>query len=181
MLGAGFESRRGYVMLVALILLAILAVVGATTLSVSGIDQRIALHNRKHMMVMNSADAGTQHAREQLAYQDPADEGWGFVNDTGDATDTGYFVAARDAESYFEGISYAHNLGIYRVSALYERCANPPPGYSTELGSQQFRSDYWRMLSTAEMEDASYSDINETTATVAATLRKVVHGSCKIR
>ena len=52
-------DRRGYAMLLSMLLIAILAVIGATTLSVAGVDQRIALHNRKHMMVMNTSDAGT--------------------------------------------------------------------------------------------------------------------------
>lgn len=166
--------RQGYVMLVALILLAILSVIGATSLSVSGVDQRIALHNRKHMMVLNTADAGVNHARNTLGYENPPDEWY-------DSGDTGYFVTVVDAETSFEGISYTHNLGVYRVAAIYERCAQPPPGYSTEIGNQQFRSDYWRMESTARMQDASYDNINETTATVVSTLRKVVRGTCKVR
>jgi hypothetical protein len=159
-------------MLIALILMAILAVIGATSLTVSGVDQRIALHNRKHMMVMNTADAGTVQARNKLAIDPPLHE-W---RDTGD---TGYFVSATEAEAAFQGIAYAHNLGVFRVNAIYERCGNPPPGYSTELGQQHFRSDYWRMESTARMQDASFQDINETTATVVTTIRNVTRGACK--
>ena len=62
------QDRRGYAMLLAMLLIAILAVIGATTLSIAGVDQRIALHNRKHMMVMNTGDAGTEHARYQLEH-----------------------------------------------------------------------------------------------------------------
>lgn len=165
-------ARQGYAMLIALILLALLTVIGATSLSVSGVDHRIALHNRKHMMVVNTADAGIQHAREQLKYENPAEE-WL------DSGDTGAFVTATEAEGHYEGIAYAHNLGVYRVQAIYERCGNPPPGYSTEMGRQQYRSDYWRMESTARIQDASYASLNETTAVVVATLRKVVRGPCK--
>lgn len=179
-----YRAREGYVMLVALILMAILAVIGATSLSVSGVDQRIALHNRKHMMVLNTADAGTQHARNKLGYEDPPNE-WRTSSDTGgsdDASlDSGYFVSYNEAESEFGGTAYEHNLGIYRVDHMYERCSQPPPGYSTEIGSQQFRSDYWRMTSVARMQDASFQNINETTATVVSTIRKVVRGTCKVR
>jgi hypothetical protein len=158
-------------MLVALILMAILAVIGATSLSVSGVDQRIALHNRKHMMELNTADAGTVKARAQLTVEEPSRE-WR------DTSDTGFFISATEGETDFGGIAYTHNLGVYRVNAIYMDCGNPPPGYSTELGQQHFRSDFWRMESTARMQNSAYQDINETTATVVSTVRHVVHGPC---
>lgn len=169
----GRRNQRGYVLLVALILMAILTVIGATSLSVAGVDQRIASHNRKHMMIVNSADAGTVHARYVLGLSDPESE-W---SDTGDTT--GAWIDLADGEALFGGIAYTHNLGVYRVEAIYERCSSPPPGYSTEEGSQKFRSDYWRMESTATMRDASLQNVNETTATVVSTVRKVARGSCK--
>ncbi len=169
-------DRRGYIMLVALILLAIMAVIGATSLSVAGVDQRIALHNRKHMLVVNTADAGGAHARWQLEHQNPPNEGY----DTGPDT-FGDFVKATDAESYFGGLNYTHNLGVYWVEATYMRCGNPPPGYSTEMGKNQFRSDYWQMTSTARMQDTSYTNINETQATTAMLFRKVIRGGCVVR
>ncbi len=168
----GRRGQRGYVLLVALILMAILTVIGATSLSVAGVDQRIAIHNRKHMMIVNSADAGTVHARYELGVADPEAE-WN------DSADTAAWIDLTDGEALFGGISYTHNLGVYRVEAIYERCSNPPPGYSTEEGSQKFRSDYWRMESTATMRDIGYQNINETTATVVSTIRKVARGSCK--
>ncbi len=170
---ASRAGQQGYVLLVALILMAILTVIGATSLSVAGVDHRIAIHNRKHMMVLNTADAGTVHARNELGYENPPTE-WA------DSGDTGVFVTMPEAEADFEGIAYTHNLGIYRVEAIYERCANPPPGYSTEAGVQQYRSDFWRMDSTATIKDSSYTDINETTAMVVAKIRKVVRGPCKM-
>jgi len=166
------RAERGYVLLIALILMAILSVIGATSLSIAGVDQRIAAHNRKHMMIVNSADAGTVHARDLLNTSDPPHE-W---DDSGDAF---AFIQEADAETSFGGIAYTHNLGVYRVETIYERCSNPPPGYSTEEGSQKFRSDYWRVSSTATMQDASYALVNETTATVMATVRKVHRGACK--
>ena len=75
-------ERRGYAMLLSMLLIAILAVIGATTLSVAGVDQRIALHNRKHMMVMNTSDAGTEHARYQLEHENPPNEGIAPDEDT---------------------------------------------------------------------------------------------------
>ena len=56
------SDRRGYAMLLAMLLIAILAVIGATTLSVAGVDQRIALHNRKHMMVLNTSSVQQKQA-----------------------------------------------------------------------------------------------------------------------
>jgi hypothetical protein len=168
----GKRGERGYVLLVALILMAILSVIGATSLSVAGVDQRIASHNRKHMMIVNSADAGTVHARYELGLAEPEAE-WG------DSADTAAWIDLTDGEAQFGGIAYTHNLGVYRVEAIYERCSNPPPGYSTEEGSQKFRSDYWRMESTATMRDAAYQNVNETTAMVVSTIRRVARGSCK--
>jgi hypothetical protein len=170
--GTRRRGERGYVLLVALILMAILTVVGATSLSIAGVDQRIATHNRKHMMIANAADAGTVHARYSLGLADPLAE-WA------DSGDTAAWINLVAGEAEYQGIAYTHNLGVYRVLAIYQRCSNPPPGYSTEEGSQKFRSDYWRMESTATMRDASYQNVNETTAQVVATIRKVSRGSCK--
>ena len=170
------RSRQGYVMLVAMLLIAVLAVIGATSLSIAGVDQRIATHNRKHMMVLNTASAGNEHGRWQLQHEDPPNEGF----DTG--TDTwGHFVQATEADASFGGLSYAQNLGVYWVDATFQRCGNPPPGYSTEIGKTSFRSAYWMMNSTAHMQDVAYSDVNETRAETGALLRKVMRGTCKIR
>ena len=51
------SSERGYVLMVALILLAIISVIGSTTLNLAGVDRRIAIHNRLHMVVINTAQA----------------------------------------------------------------------------------------------------------------------------
>jgi len=163
-------------MLIALILMAVLAVIGSTSLTVSGVDQQIAIHNGKHMMMMNTADAGVSHARDELGYRDPPRE-WHDEGDTGEA----YFVTEVAGEGDFGGVSYTHNLGVYEVSAVYERCGSPPPGYSTELGNQHFRSDYWRMESVANMTDITYTQINESTATVVSIIRKAVEGPCKLK
>jgi hypothetical protein len=169
-------GRRGYAMLLAMLLIAIMAVIGATSLSVAGVDQRIALHNRKHMMVLNTSTAGTEHGRWQLEHENPPNEGISPDEDTWPD-----FVESSDAESNFGGLSYAHNLGVYWVQATYHRCGNPPPGYSTELGRVAFRSDYWEMKSQARMQDTSYSNINETSATTVLLLRKVIKGTCHVR
>ena len=168
--------RRGYAMLLAMLMIALLAVIGATTLSIAGVDQRIALHNRKHMMVMNTGDAGTEHARYQLEHEDPPTEG---VDPDADTWPD--FVQSTDGEDKYGGLNYAHNLGVYWVQATYHRCGNPPPGYSTESGNTKFRSDYWEMKSQARMQDTSYANVNETSSTVVLLLRKVVKGTCKVR
>lgn len=172
------QGERGYIMLVALIMMAILTVLGASTLQVAGIDQRIALQNRKHMLTVNTAHAGTEHARDEMRWTEPVDEGL----DTSSLSD---YVGATDAETSFGGVAYTHNLGVYWVSATYHRCGNPPPGYSTELGQNKFRSDYWEMESTARMAETATSlksaAINETQATTSMLLRHVKFGTCKVR
>lgn len=169
------RARGGYAMFVALVLIALLTIIGATSLEVAGVDQRVATHNRRHMMVLNSADAGTVHARYQLQSELPADEGW-------DTADTGaHFIFRADAETEFEGIAFPMNQGVYEVDAIFSKCSNPPPGYTTNLGAATFHSQFWDMRSTATFQDSSYSTLNPTRATVVATLRKVVQGDCKIR
>lgn len=182
------RRRQGYAMLVALVMIAVLTVIGATSLSVAGVDQRIAIHNQRHMVVMNAADAGTQHARYQLENEMPANEGW-------DSTDTGgYFIpsvdpngSVDDAEAMFQGTDFAMNQGTYRVDAVFAKCSGPPAGYSTEAGRQTFRSDYWDMKSAGWFRPPSTSanatdqEANPIGATVVTTVRKVVQGPCKIR
>ncbi len=174
-----FRKRSGYVMMIALVLIAILAVVGATTLSLAGVDNRIAVYNRLHMVVMNAAHAGTEHARNTLESENPPNENLDSAGDT-----WGEFVKATEAEANFEGIAFAgsaQNLGVYWVEAVYQKCSQPPPGYSTELGNQGFRSDFWNMESTARLQDSTYANVNQAQARAVATLRKVVWGACKIR
>jgi hypothetical protein len=162
-------------MLVALVLIALLTIIGATSLSVAGVDQRVATHNRRHMMALNAADAGTQHARWVLQNENPADEGW-------DTADTGgLFVPETEGDSMFGGIEFPMNQGVYKVDAVYQKCGNPPPGYSTEAGRTGFRADYWDMVSSAKFADATMAELNPTRAEVITTLRKVMNGVCKIR
>jgi type II secretory pathway pseudopilin PulG len=174
------RDRGGYIMLIALLMMAILAVIGATTLQVAGIDQRIAIQNRKHMMTVNTAHAGTEHARYQLMHTDPPNEGLDTAGDT-----YGDFVTALTGETNFDGLAYTHNLGVYWVTATYHRCGNPPPGYSTELGNSKFRADYWEMEATARIQSSATSaataTMNETQSKSSALVRKVKFGSCKIR
>ncbi len=170
------RQRRGYVMLVALVLLGLIGIIGTTSLRVAGADQRIANHNRKHMLVFNTSHAGTEHARVRLATENPYSE-----NLESSAHDSGDWVAMTAADSRFGGTSYAQNLGVYWVEAVFERCGNPPPGYSTEQGRQGFRSDYWSMSSTARMTNSSFTDVNNTQATSVSTIRKVMPGACKMR
>lgn len=182
------SSRGGYAMLVALVLIAVLTIIGATSLSVAGVDQRIAVHNQRHMVVVNAADAGTAHARYQLEHEMPVNEGWDS-NDTG-----GFFIpsldpngSVDDGEAMFQGTNFPMNQGTYRVDAVFSKCSGPPPGYSTEAGRQTFRSDYWDMKSSgwfrppASSPNAGDREINPIGATVVATIRKVVQGPCKIR
>ncbi len=173
-------GRRGYVMLIALLMMAILAVIGATTLQVAGVDQRIAIQNRKHMLTVNTSHAGTEHARAELMHRDPVNEGL----DTG-ADTAGDFVSATTGETNFGGLAYAHNLGVYWVTATFHRCGNPPPGYSTEMGQNKFRADYWEMESTARFQSSATSATtamtNETQARTSSLIRKVKFGTCKIR
>ena len=148
-------------------------------MSLAGVDNRIAVYNRLHMVVMNAAHAGTEHARNTLESENPPSENLDSAGDT-----WGEFVQATEAEANFEGIAFsssAQNLGVYWVEAVYQKCSQPPPGYSTELGNQGFRSDFWNMESTARLQDTTYSNVNEAQARAVATLRKVVWGACKIR
>ncbi len=174
--GMRASRRSGYVMLVALILISLITVLGTTTLSLAGVDHRIAIYNRHHMVILNASHAGTVHARNVLESEDPPNENLDSSGDTWPE-----FVQASEGESHYGGISFNQNLGVYWVEAVYQKCAPPPPGYSTEQGNQHFRADFWNMESMARMQDSSYEDLNETQAQTIATVRKVVHGPCKIR
>jgi hypothetical protein len=171
------RARGGYAMLIALLLLAILTIIGSTSLSIAGVDQRVAIQNQRHMIVVGAAEAGTNHARYQLESELPANEGWDtgsepFVNM--DGSDGG--------EAMFAGANFPVNQGTYEVKAVYVKCGPPPPGYSTEAGRQSFRSDYWDMQSRAIFRDgATLSQLNPIEATVITTLRRVTQGPCKIR
>jgi len=173
------SSQQGYAMLIALVLLAVLTIIGATSLSVAGVDQRIAIHNQRHMIVVNTASAGTEHARWQLENEAPEDEGW----DTGDTGSLFVTVQGSEgAEDKFQGSNFPMNQGAYKVDATYHKCGSPPQGYSAEMGSTSFRSDFWELKSVAMfMDDSTGDQVNPIEATVVATVRKVAQGACEIR
>ena len=177
------SNRRGYIMLVARILLALLAVLGTSTMNIAGIDQRIAYRNRQHAVVVHTSHAGTEHARDLMRESVlPASEGF---NQYG-TEDTAIFITKATGETDFGGVAYhtasgVHNLGVYVVDAVYLRCGNPPPGYSTEQGRNGFRSDYWEMESIATMTDTSYTNTNASKATISTMVRMVMRGGCKVR
>jgi hypothetical protein len=170
------RRRRGYAMLVALILIAIITIIGATSLSIAGVDERVAAYTRRHVAVMDAADAGSEHARMALMFEQPGDEGW----DTGAPQ---VFVEESDSVTWFEGEDLEMPLGTYDVTASFAKCSVPPAGYSTEVGKVAFRSDYWDMESHSWFEQSSMGDdqINPSEARVVSLLRKVRRGSCKIR
>jgi len=184
------RARRGYVMLVAIILMAILTVIGATSLSVAGVDQRIAYHNRKHTIMVHTAMAGTDHGRNRMEYINPNGENLDSASAADTSSDPGadsnaYIVTRTLAETNFEGIDFSvdssQNLGVYWVEAIFIKCGVPPPGYSTEEGSRTFRSDYWNLSSTSAMLKSDFSDQNSSEGRAVSSVRKVVKGSCKIR
>ena len=172
-------------MLVAMVLLALLAVLGTSTLNIAGIDQRIAYRNRQHSVVVHTSHAGTEQARDNMRDNVlPSSEGYTQfgVQDTA----LSRYISKATGETDFGGLAYhtasgAHNLGVYSVDALYHRCGNPPPGYSTELGRNGFRSDYWEMESIAMMTDTSYVNTNASKATISTMVRMVMRGGCKVR
>ncbi len=172
------RARRGYAMLVALILIAIITIIGATSLSIAGVDQRVAAYTRRHVAVADAADAGTQHARYDLMFETPEDEGWD-IEDTAAVA----WVEEAESEDWFEGETMDLPLGTYDVDATFAKCAAPPPGYSTEEGNDSFRSDYWEMSAHGWFEDSSGSDaqLNASEARATAVVRKVMRGSCQER
>lgn len=175
--------RQGYIMLVAMVLLALLAVMGTSTLNIAGIDQRIAYRNRQHAVVVHTSHAGTEQARDLMRDKVlPSSEGF---NQYG-IEDTAMYITKNLAETDFGALAYhtasgVHNMGVYSVDAVYLRCGNPPPGYSTEQGRNGFRSDYWEMESIATMTDTSYTNTNASKATISTMIRMVMRGGCKVR
>lgn len=169
------RNERGYAMLVALILIAIITIIGATSLSIAGVDQRVANYTRRHAAITDAADAGGEHARMQLMFEVPANEGW----DTAEQV----FVEEADAQSWFEGDVVSMPLGNYEVAASFAKCGQPPPGYSTEEGQASFRADYWEMDSHSWFEsmDSSGAQSNPSEARVATMVRKVMRGTCTER
>jgi len=170
------RDQRGYVMLVTLILLALIAVIGATSLSIAGVDHRISQHNKSYAVMFNTSHAGTEHGRNKLEAENPKAEN---LDSGGDSW--GDWIPMSSGDTQFKGTSFDQNLGAYWVEAVYERCSNPPPGWSTEQGRASFRSDYWTMTSRARKVDTTLTDINEMQSTTVSTVRKVLRGACKIR
>ena len=173
------SRRRGYIILVAMIIFLLLSIIGTSSLRIAGVDYQIAVRNRKHMLVLNTASGGNEDARDKIKTTLPESEG--FTANGYKDTSVDEFIQQSEAESNFEGLDYTHNLGVYYVEAVFHRCGNPPPGYSTELGRNGFRADYWEMESTGKMTDTNYDDENATEAITSTMVRMVMKGGCKVR
>ena len=152
------RQRRGYIMAITMVMVVILSIAGTTTLNLSGVDQRIASRNRQHMLVFNTSDAGTNHARNKLKNTQPTFEG---VNANG-AEDTSTTFVTKSSRGNFLWWYFTRTGEVYYVKAVYQRCGNPPPGYSTEQGRASFRSDYWEMKSVGKLTNSSYTSLNAT-------------------
>ena len=116
------KRQRGYVMIVAMILLALLAVLGTSTLNIAGIDQRIAYRNRQHMVVLHTANAGVEHAREQIQTSLPASEGY----DVNGTRDSDLYITQTEGDTEFAGYSFGNQtvfleMGIHPVDSVL-RC-----------------------------------------------------------
>ena len=149
-------------MLVAMVLLALLAVMGTSTMNIAGIDQRIAYRNRQHAVVVHTSHAGTEHARDLMRESASSLLRKDLISmemKTLRCLLRRQQVRLILVVSRTKTASGVHNLGVYVVDAVYLRCGNPPPGYSTEQGRNGFRSDYWEMESIATMTDTSYSNM----------------------
>ena len=155
-------------MLVALLLMALLSIVGASTLRVAGIDNRIALQNRKHMMVLNTSHAGTEHAREKIQDEDPVDENTDTNPDT-----FADFVKATEAEAEFEGLAYTHNLGVYWclrcITVVVIRLRAILPSWD----KTNITPITGRWSPHGQQEEGTYSNINETLAMTSMMVRHV--------
>ena len=92
------RSRRGYIMAITMVMVVILSIAGTTTLNLSGVDQRIASRNRQHMLVFNTSDAGTNHARNKLKNTQPTSEG--FSANGAEDTSTTFVTKAAGETSY---------------------------------------------------------------------------------
>ncbi len=139
-------ARRGYVMLIALVLFGVLTTVGAMTLSMSSADQRVAYNQQRYVQLRYGTHAAIQHARFEMLYSTPPDSGW-TTPSTG-YTSTTALAAWRDGSDWsplFGGL-----VPDYQVYYRYERCSTAAPGYAADIGARnQFNTDYWRVLGRA--------------------------------
>jgi hypothetical protein len=171
-------DRRGYVMLIALVLFGALTTVGAMTLSVSSVDQRVAYHQQRHVQARYSAHAATQHGRFRLMFLNPTDNGWSTPA-TGWAPTTLPVQASYNDGSDWSATNYVARSGEYDGFYRWEQCSTAAPGFSAELGSRSaMRTDFWRIFGQgAVVTDLEY----ETNAEARMLASKVVRGECKIR
>ena len=167
-------DRRGYVMLIALVLFGVLTTVGAMTLQISSSDQRVAYNQQRYVQLRYGAHAAIQHARFEMLYSTPPDSGWS-------APATGY-ASLTAVASWRDGSDWSPLFGglvpDYRVYYRYERCSPAAPGFSADLGARnQYKTDYWRILGVAQM---AMGDV-VSTAEERALMTKVSKGECQLR
>ena len=154
---------------------------GTSTLNIAEIDQRIAYRNRQHAVVVHASHAGTEHARDLMRESVlPSSEGF---NQRGCRYSEVHYDAVGEVD--FGGVAYhtasgVHNLGVYYVFAVYQRCGIHPRGTPLSRVEMVF-VDYWEMESVARMRDASLTETNASKATVHTMVRKVMRGGCKVR
>ena len=167
-------DRRGYVMLIALVLFGVLTTVGAMTLQISSSDQRVAYNQQRYVQLRYGAIAAVQHGRFEMMYSTPIDSGWS-------APATGY-ASTTAVAAWRDGSDWSPLFGglvpDYQVYYRYERCSTAAAGYSADIGARnQYKTDYWRVLGQAKM---AMGDV-VSTSEARALMTKVSKGECHLR
>lgn len=168
------QRRRGYVMLIALVLFGALTALGATVLRVSSVDERSAYHNIRYLKARHASHAGIVHAETWLMFNTPGNDGWSSP-ETG-WTDSALQSSTAGSDWMYAG--YPEEQPQYQAFIRYERCSTAPAGFSAEIGSRnRFRTDYYRAMSNGILTKVGYQARAEARALVS----KAVKGECKIR
>ena len=167
-------DRRGYVMLIALVLFGVLTTVGSMTLQMSSADQRVAYNQQRYVQLRYGARAALQHGRFEMLYSTPPDSGWSLPA-------TGY-QSTTAAAAWRDGSEWSPLFGAlvpdYQVYYRYERCSTAATGYSADLGARnQFKTDYWRVLGVARMAMGDVVSQGQE----RAIMTKVSKGECHLR
>ena len=131
-------------MLVAMVLLALLAVLGTSTLNIAGIDQRIAYEivNMLLLCILRTQVLKMLMTVCETVYYPHRKASMNM--------ELKILLCSlqRHLQSEFvltyHTASGVHNLGVYQVDE-HIIDVESTPGYSTEQGRNGFRSDYWEM------------------------------------
>lgn len=143
------KNEKGYVLVIALLVLAVVTVIGVLALSTSTTEVMIAGNTRLREMNLSSADAGV--AVSEPVIRNPDQTKYNFINDVATLRSEIFCTSQmnQDDERVNPNLNITIGENNVSVDIDYINAADPGPGYALEEGGPPVLMKNYRINSTS--------------------------------